>query len=333
MSLVPPAPPEPSSSPAAFGSTSTLSSLALATSQSNGALVTTSDHTRGFPSLSSMDAILRANGSATISFLTTIPNVKKWANVLTFRQSSSSSSPSGASSSATPPPPDRPDDKALGDPQPSSSASARSIAPSETKPGTVQLTSSLRNTPPIDQTSLIEAIASVNQGLLGLPEPDLQRGLQQHPQAEPIANRVVNTGQNQVQGLPLPIHTPAVSHMDAPSAACGPSMGPPPIPSSSLHALEPDPGNPTQEEKTFTLEATPSRDEKQKSNTPTDAAEETPVAPAPPIPLQPPEAFFVPVSVHLEDPETRALRMRRAYHMSVSPMHEGGSVTDFDIFT
>lgn len=318
MSLVPPAPPEPSSSPAAFGSTSTVSSLALATSQSNGALVTTSDHTRGFPSLSSMDAILRANGSATISFLTTIPNVRKWANVLTFRQSSSSPSPSGTSS-ATPPPPDPPDDKALGYLQPTSSTSARSTASTETEPGTVQITDSLENTPPIDQTSLIQAIASVNQELLGLPEPDLQR---QHPQAEPIANRVVSTGQNQVQGLPLPMLTSAVSHVDAP---CSPSIGPSPIPSPSLHMFEPDPDNPIQEEKIFTREATPSRDEKKKPDTPTDAAEETPVAPAPPIPLHPPEAFFVPVNVHLEDPETRALRMRRAYHMSVSPMYKGGS--------
>ena len=324
MSLVPPAPPEPPNGPAASGSTSTLSSLALTMPQSNGALVTTSDHTRGLPSLSSMDAILRANGSATISFLTTMPNVKKWANALTFRQSSGPSSPSGASSSATPPPPSRSDDKALGNLQPPSSR-ARSTAPSETETGTTQLASSLRNTTPVDQTSLIEEIAPIDRGLLGLSEPDLQEGLQQHPQAEPIASRVVSTGQNQVQDLPLPMLTSAMSHVDAPGAACSPSMGPPPILSPSQYASTPDPGNPIQEEKICPLEATPSRDEKKEPDAPTATAEETPVAPAPPIPPHPPEAFFIPVNVHLEDPETQALRMRRAYHMSVCPMYKGGS--------
>lgn len=324
MSLVPPAPPEPPNGPAASGSTSTLSSLALTTPQPNGALITASDHTRGLPSLSSMDAILRANGSATISFLTTIPNVKKWANVLTFRQSSSPSSPSGASSSATPPPPSRSDDKALGNLQPPSSRT-RSTAPSETEPGTVQLASSLRNTPSVDQTSLIEEIASIDRGLLGLSEPDLQKGLQQHPQTEPIASRVVSTGQNQLQDPPVPMLTPAMSHMDAPGAACSPSMGPPSILSPSSCAFTPDPGNPSQEEKLCTPEATPSRDEKNGPDAPTGTAEETPVAPVPPIPLHPPEAFFVPVNVHLEDPETKALRTRRAYHMSVCPMYKGGS--------
>lgn len=322
MSLVPPAPPEPPNGPAASGSTSTLSSIALTTPQSNGALVTTSDHTRGLPSLSSMDAILRANGSATISFLTTIPNVKKWANVLTFRQSSSPSSPSGAPSSATPPPLSRSDDKALGNLQPPSSR-ARSTAPSETGSGTVQLASPLRNTPSVDQTSLIEEIASIDRGLLGLSEPDLRKGLQQHPQAESIASRVVSTGQNQVQDLLLPMLTPAMSHADAPGATCSPPMGQPPILSPSPYAVIPVPGNRNQEEKICTLEATPSRDEKKGPDAPTGTAEETPVAPAPPIPLHPPEAFFVPVNVHLEDPETRTLRMRRAYHMSVCPMYKG----------
>jgi hypothetical protein len=330
MSLVPPAPPEPSIGPAASSSMSTVSALALNTSQSNGALVTTSGHTRSLPSLSSMDSILRANGSATISFLTAIPNVKKWANVLTFRQSSSSTSPSGPSSSATPPP-DRLDDKALEDPQPPS-LRARSTPPCETEPATVQPTNPL-STPSIDQNSLTEAIASVNRGLIGLPEPDLQTRLQEQPQADPTASRVVSTGQDHVQSRPSPMLTPAISHIDAPGAIidgtpgtqCAPSMGPSPIPSPSLHAFEPGPGNPIQKEKNGTMEATPSRYERKEPDPPTEAAEETPVAPAPPIPLPPPEAFFVPVNFHLEDPETRALRMRRAYHMSVGPMWKGGS--------
>lgn len=82
-----------------------------------------------------------------------------------------------------------------------------------------------------------------------------------------------------------------------------------------------------QEERRITLEAMPSRDEKEEPHAPTDAtedAEETLVAPAPPVPLPPPEAFFIPVKVHLDDPETWALRMRRAYHMSVGPNAEGG---------
>ena len=109
-----------------------------------------------------------------------------------------------------------------------------------------------------------------------------------------------------------------------PGAECSPSMGPSLVQRPSLHAFEPSPGNPIQKEKECILEATPSRYEKKEPDTPTDAAEETPVAPAPPIPLPPPEAFFVPVNVHLEDPDTRALRMRRAYHMSVGPMWKGG---------
>lgn len=35
-------------------------------------------------------------------------------------------------------------------------------------------------------------------------------------------------------------------------------------------------------------------------------------------PIPPPEAFFVPLSIHLEDQETRQLRPGRVYHMSVS---------------
>lgn len=324
MSLVPPAPPEPSTGSAASGPMSTVSSLAFTTSHSNGAVVTTSGHTRSSPSLSSMDSILRANGSATISFLTAIPNVKKWANVLTFRQSSSSSSPSGPSSSATPPPPDRLDDKGPGDLQPPSSGTG-SIAPCETEPGIIQHANSL-STPSIDQTSLTEAIASINRGPLGPPESDLQRRLQQQPPADATV-RVVSTGQDQVQSRLLPMLTPDMSHMDPPGAIidglpgaeCSPSMGPSPIPSPSPHAFKLGPGNPIQEEIVCTLEA------KKEPDAPADASEETPVVPAPPIPLPPPEAFFVPVNVHLEDPETQALRMRRAYHMSVGPMWKGGS--------
>ena len=320
MSLVPPAPPEPSTGPAASSPMSTVSAFAFTMSQSNGAVVTTSGHTRSSPSLSSMDSILRANGSATISFLTAIPNVKKWANVLTFRQSSSPSSPSGPSSSATPPPPDRLDDKGPGDIQPPSSRT-RSLAPCETEPGTIQPANSL-SPPSIDQTSLSEAIASINRGPPGLPESDLQRRLQQQPPADATV-RLVSTGQDQVQSRPLPMLTPAMSHMDPPGAIidglpgaeCSPSMGPSPSPNPSLHTFEP--GNPIQEEIVCTLEA------KKEPDAPTDASEETPVAPAPPTPLPPPEAFFVSVNVHLEDPETQALRMRRAYHMSVRPMWKG----------
>ena len=330
MSLVPPVSPEPSNGDGATGSSSKppASTPTVITAQSNGALVTTSNHRRNLPSLSSMDAILRANGSATISFLTTIPNVKKWANVLTFRQPSSSPPLSGPSSSAMPPPPDRSDDKALDDPQPPSSrAGGIASSSSSTESGAVQLVSSL-STPSIDQTSLTEAIASTNQGLLCLPEPDLHRPLQQQLQVGGTASRVVSIGQEQVQSQPLPMFTPAMSYVDAPGARIDglptaeslPSIGPSPVPSPSLHAFEPGSDNPIQEEKICPLEATPSQDEKKEPGTSTDAVEETPVAFAPPIPLPPPEAFFIPGNVHLEDPETRALRMRRAYHMSVGPM-------------
>ena len=216
ISLVPPASPEPSTSPVASSLVSTVSSLGLTTPQSNSALVTISNHTRSFLSLSSMDSILRANRSATINFLTVTSNVKQWANVLTFRQSSSPSSPAGPSSSATPPPPDRLDDKALGDLRPPSSR-ARSTTPCETEPGTAQFANS-PSTPPINRTSLTEATASINRGLLGLPEPDLQRHLQQQPQADATASRVRNAGQDEVQSRPSPMLTPAMSHVGAPGA-------------------------------------------------------------------------------------------------------------------
>lgn len=324
MSLVPPTPPEPSKGPAASSSKLTVSAPTPTTSQSNGALVTTSTHTRNLPSLSSMDAIIRANGTATINFLTTMPNVKKWASVLTFRQPSSSSSPSEQSSATTSPPPDRSNDKAPENPQLSSSRDGSTASfTSETETTTVRLPST-PSTHSIDQTSLTDAIASTNRGLLDLPELDLQMRLQRQLQADGTAGRVVGLGRDQVQSPPLPMLTPALSYMDAPGsivhgtpgAESLPSMGPSPVPSPSLHPSEPEPGNPIQGEKISTLETTPSRDEKEEPDTPTNA-EETPIAPVPPIPLPPPEAFFAPINVHLEDPETCALRMRRAYHMSV----------------
>ena len=113
-------------------------------------------------------------------------------------------------------PPDRLDDKALGDLRPPSS-SARSTTPCETEPGTAQFANS-PSTPSINQTSLTEATASVNRGLLGLPEPDLQRQLQQQPQADATASRVRNAGQDEVQSRPSPMLTPGMSHVGAPGA-------------------------------------------------------------------------------------------------------------------
>ena len=334
MSLVPPVPPELPNGPVDSSSKLTASAPTSTTSQSNGALVTTSSHTRNIPSLSSMDAILRANGTATINFLTTMPNVKKWANVLTFRQSPGSSSPSGQSSSATTAPPDRSDDKTQENLQLPSSRDG-SVAPSssETEPATIRLTNSL-NTSPVDQTSLTDAIASINQGLLDLPEPNLQKRLQQqHLQADGTASRVVSLGQDQVQHPPLPILTPDLSYVDPPGPILDGTLSansltptkPLPIPSPSLHSFEPGPGGPIQEDKIIALGATPSCNEKEEPAAPTDATKdtgETPIAPALPIPVPPPEALFVSVNVHLEDPETRALRMRRAYHMSVGSIRK-----------
>jgi hypothetical protein len=68
-----------------------------------------------------------------------------------------------------------------------------------------------------------------------------------------------------------------------------------------------------------TLDTTPPRDEKVDPDVPTDSVEKDAESTSP-IPLPPPEALFVAVNVHLEDLETRALRMRRAYHMSVCLM-------------
>lgn len=322
LSLVPPVSPEPFKGPTASSS----SVLTPTTSQSNGALVTTSNHTRHLPSLSSMDAILRANGTATINFLTTMPNVKKWASVLTFRQPSSSSSPSGQSSSVTPPPPDQSDDKALEGPQSPSSGDGSLVSSSETKSATVRLASTA-STPSIDQSSLTDAIASINRGLLDLPEPDPQKRLPQQLQADGTAGRVVNLRQDQ---MPSPMITPALSYVDTPGpvfdgrlgAESLPCLEQSPIPHPSLDASEPEPDNPIQEEKIATLEATPLCDENEESDAPTNG-EETTIVPVPPIPLHPPEAFFAPINVHLEDLETRALRMRRAYHMSVSPIRKG----------
>lgn len=102
-----------------------------------------------------------------------------------------------------------------------------------------------------------------------------------------------------------------------PGAESLPGLEQSPIPHPSLDASEPNPSNRIQEEKIATLEATPLCDENEESDAPTHG-EEMPIVPVPPIPLHPPEAFFAPINVHLEDLETRALRMRRAYHMSVS---------------
>ena len=150
----------------------------------------------------------------------------------------------------------------------------------------------------------------------------------------------MSLGPDQVQSPPLPMLTSALSYMDTPAtivdgvlgAESLPCMGPSPIPSPSLQAFETGPDNHAQEEKISILEATLSRDKKEESDAPTNVtekdAEETPVASAPSIPLSPPEAFFVPVNVHLEDPETRTLRMRKAYHMSVGPIRKRVSVAN-----
>jgi hypothetical protein len=345
MSLVPSTASEQPKGPVASGSKSTAPATTSTTPQSNGTLVTTNNHKRNLPSLSSMDAILRANGTATINFLTTIPNVKQWASVLTFRHSSNSSSTSGPSSSATPAPPDRADDKAPETFQlPSSRDGSVASSSSETEPSTVRLASSL-TVPSFDQTSLTDAIASINRGLLDLPESDLQRRLQQRLQADGSAGRVVSLGPDQMQSPPLPMLTPDLSYINTPESTVDgmlgaeslPSTGPSPIPSPMLHVSEPDPGNLIQKQEISTLEASTSRNEKEEPSAPTDAteeADETSIVPAAPMPLPPPKAFFVPVDVHLEDPETRALRMRRAYHMSVGTAQRGGTpVSIFDFVT